>query len=298
MSTYPVNECQREHPMFDASQFTASSPLPRFSAGVNPRPRASSATVLVALSSPLVAAGLTAILRRLEGCEVRLWDALSKASAFAGAVVVVDDLALAAQFCACTAASGESIRMAAPKVVVLTNGTKQVNPASIGCVSAWLSIDCPEEQLLGAVQGLLLDAPPATWTPPAGTEFGSRCAQPSARGAPRGRPTGGLAPSALRRVRDHIEARFAQKVDLSRLARIAGLSTSHFSRAFKQSIGMPPHRYVMMRRLAAAAELIRKTPKPLAEVAIELGFSDQSHLTRIFTQMTGETPRAFRRRYR
>jgi AraC-like DNA-binding protein len=85
--------------------------------------------------------------------------------------------------------------------------------------------------------------------------------------------------------------------DVSHLARIAGLSTSHFCRAFKQSIGMPPHRYVTMRRLAAAAELIRKTPKPLAEVAIEVGFSGQSHFTRVFTQMTGETPGALRRRY-
>jgi AraC-like DNA-binding protein len=185
-----------------------------------------------------------------------------------------------------------------PKVVLLTNGLKQVDPASIGYVSAWLSIDCLEAELPGAVQGLLLHAPPASWAPPAETEFGSRYAQPSVRGALRGRPTGGLAPSALRRVREHIEARFAQKVDLSLLARIAGLSTSYFSRAFKQSIGMPPHRYVMMRRLAAAAELIRKTPKPLAEVAIEVGFSDQSHFTRIFAQMTGETPGSFRRRYR
>ena len=61
---------------------------------------------------------------------------------------------------------------------------------------------------------------------------------------------------------------------------------------------MPPHRYVVMRRLAAAAELIRKTSKSLAEVGIEVGFSDQSHFTRVFTQMTGETPGALRRRYR
>jgi AraC-like DNA-binding protein len=284
--------------MFDGSQFTASSPLPHFSARVNPRPGASSGTVLVALSSPLVAAGLTAILRRLEGCEVRVWNALSEASAFACAVVVLDDLALAAQFSTCTAAAGESIRVATPKVVLLTTGPSQVDPASIECVSAWLSIDCPEEELLATVRGLLQDVLPARWSPAIGTKVGRSPALNSAVAAPGYRPTGGLAPGALRKVREHIEARFAQKIDLSRLARIAGLSTSYFSRAFKQSIGMPPHRYVMMRRLAAAAELIRKTAKPLAEVAIEAGFSDQSHFTRIFTQMTGETPGASRRRYR
>ena len=93
--------------MFDGSQFTASSPLPHFSAGVNPRPRAASATVLVALSSPLMATGLTAILRRLEGCEVRVWGA-SEAWVSPATVVIVDDLALAAQFCTGTAAAAET----------------------------------------------------------------------------------------------------------------------------------------------------------------------------------------------
>jgi AraC-like DNA-binding protein len=284
--------------MFDGSQFTASGPSPHFSARLNPPPRASRAAVLVALSSPLVAAGLTAILRRLAGCEIRVCDALSEASPSACAVVVVDDLALAAQFFTCTAAAGESMRVVAPKVVLLTKGPQQIDPASMGCVSAWLSIDCPEEELLGTVQGLLRDMPPPRWLPPVGTRSESRCTQRSARGALPVRPTGGLAPGALRKVRDHIEAGFAQKIDLRRLARIAGLSTSYFGRAFKQSIGMPPHRYVMTRRLAAAAELIRKTSKPLADVAIEVGFSDQSHFTRVFTQMLGETPGALRRRHR
>jgi AraC-like DNA-binding protein len=284
--------------MFDGSQLAAQVTQSQCSAGMSPRARASKAIVLVAHSSPVVAAGLTAILRRLEGCEVRVWDATSEASASASTVVVVDDLAVAAQFFTCAAAVGQSIPVAARKVVLLKNSAKQVDPVSIGCVSAWLSIDCPEEELLGVVQELLQDALRARWSPPVRSEFGSHCPQESARDAPRARPTGGLAPGALRKVREYIEAHFAQSVDISCLARIAGLSSSYFSRAFKQSIGMPPHRYVLMRRLAAASELIRKTPKALAEVAIEVGFSDQSHFTRIFTQMTSETPGALRRRYR
>ena len=259
--------------------------------------RASNAAVLVAHSSRLITAGLTTVLRRLQGCEVRVWDAMSEASTLA-AVVVVDDLAMAAQFSTRVTTDGQSIAVARPKIVLLTDSRKDVDPGSLAWVSARLSIDCPEDELLGTVQGLLQDAPPARWSPPIGTDVGRYPAAHSAAAAPGNRPTGGLAPGALRRVREHIEVNFAHKVDLSRLARIAGLSTSYFSRAFKQSIGMPPHRYVMMRRLAAAAELIRKTAKSLAEVAIEVGFSDQSHFTRIFTQMTGETPGALRRRCR
>jgi transcriptional regulator GlxA family with amidase domain len=165
-------------------------------------------------------------------------------------------------------------------------------------ISARLSIDCSEEELLNTVRGLLEGALPAYWSPPTRSNDGARQMPNSAAAAARVRHTGGLAPGASRRVREYVEASFARKVDLSCLADIAGLSTSYFSRAFKQSFGMPPHRYVMMRRLAAATELIRKTSKPLAQVAIEIGFSDQSHFTRIFTQMTGETPGALRRRYR
>jgi AraC-like DNA-binding protein len=260
-------------------------------------PRASNATVLVAHSSRLIAAGLSAVLRRLQGSQVRVWDPMSEPAAVA-AVVIVDDLATAAEFSTRTDPAGQAIGVAPPKIVLLTDGTKEVDAASLGWVSAWLSIDCPEEELLGAVQALLQDARPTRWSAPIGPDFGRCTALNPAVVAPGNRPTGGLAPGALRRVREHIEANFAHKIDLSRLASIAGLSTSYFSRAFKQSIGMPPYRYVMMRRLASAAELIRKTAKSLAEVAIEVGFSDQSHFTRIFNQMTGETPGTLRRRYR
>ena len=272
-------------------------PVAYSSRGTDPRVGAPRAAVLVAHSSPLVAAGLTTILRRLEGCEVHLWDTTSETSVRGAAVVVVDDLAMAAQFSTCASFASEPNRMPASQVVLLTNSAKEVDRAFNGCVSAWLSIDCPEEELLGAVQELLQNALPARWPPPIRGDVGGRRVRNSAALTQPMRPTGGLAPGALRKVREHIEAHFAQKVDQSRLAGIARLSTSYFARAFKQSFGMPPHRYVMMRRLAAAGELIRKTSKPLAQVAIEVGFSDQSHFTRIFTRLTGETPGALRRRY-
>lgn len=109
---------------------------------------------------------------------------------------------------------------------------------------------------------------------------------------------GGMAFGSLRRTREHIEQRLAHKISLRELANIAGLSAGHFSRAFKQSVGLSPHRYVLRRRVAAAADLIRGTDRSLAEVALSVGFADQSHFTRAFVRESGVTPSAFRRRYR
>ncbi|WP_245472041.1 AraC family transcriptional regulator [Rhizobium jaguaris] len=92
---------------------------------------------------------------------------------------------------------------------------------------------------------------------------------------------GGLTPWQLRRARDTINARLDQDVSLAQLASDCGLSTSHFARAFARSTGIPPHRWVMQRRVDRAKELMR-TGTPLAEIALMCGFSDQSHLTRVF----------------
>jgi transcriptional regulator GlxA family with amidase domain len=111
-------------------------------------------------------------------------------------------------------------------------------------------------------------------------------------------PRGGLAPGALRRVREHVERHIAHALDVTELAAIAGLSESHFSRAFKQSTGMSPHRYVLGRRVRVAAELLRDTAYLVADIALAVGFSDQSHFTRRFAAIMRETPGAFRRRHR
>lgn len=111
-------------------------------------------------------------------------------------------------------------------------------------------------------------------------------------------PRGGLAPGALRRVREHVESRLAERIDLATMSSLAGLSAPHFARAFKQSVGVSPGRYVRSRRIDAAAKLIESTDLPLAEIALEVGFSDQSHFTRTFAELTGDTPRAYRRKHR
>jgi AraC-like DNA-binding protein len=109
---------------------------------------------------------------------------------------------------------------------------------------------------------------------------------------------GGIAPGALRRVREHVEQKLSETLELSELAAVAGLSQCHFSRAFKQSVGETPHRYLMQRRVSAAIELIKHTDQRLTDISLSVGFSDQSHFTRTFVKHTGETPRAFRHRHR
>jgi AraC-like DNA-binding protein len=106
---------------------------------------------------------------------------------------------------------------------------------------------------------------------------------------------GGLTPGALRRVVEHIEANLGERIDIRELASFACLSECHFSRAFRQSVGMPPHRYVVSRRVAVGAALIERTERSMTDVAHSIGFSDHSHFTRTFGRMTGETPSAYRR---
>ena len=106
--------------------------------------------------------------------------------------------------------------------------------------------------------------------------------------------SGGLSPERLQRVRDYVEAHLDDDLSLTILADIACLSPYHFSRSFKQAVGVGPQRYVMQRRLEPAKTLMRRTRQPLALIALEAGFVDQSHLTAIFRREMGVTPGKFR----
>lgn len=106
---------------------------------------------------------------------------------------------------------------------------------------------------------------------------------------------GGLSAGALRKISDYIERELPNSISLRDLASISGLSDCHFARAFKQSVGMPPHRYVMNRRVERAVVLIQTTNRPLSQIALEVGFYDQSHLSRLIARTTDQTPRELRR---
>jgi AraC family transcriptional regulator len=104
----------------------------------------------------------------------------------------------------------------------------------------------------------------------------------------------GLSPERLQRVRDYIEAHFDEDLSLTILADIACLSPYHFSRSFRQATGVGLHHYVMQRRVERAKTLMRRTNQPLALIAQEAGFADQSHLNSAFRREMGLTPGQFR----
>jgi AraC-like DNA-binding protein len=106
---------------------------------------------------------------------------------------------------------------------------------------------------------------------------------------------GGLTTRALRCVREYIDGHLAENIRLEVLAEVAGLSRCHFARAFKQSVGVAPHGYVMQRRLERAERLLAETNLSLCQVALDSGFSDQSHFSSCFRRSFGESPRSFRR---
>ena len=108
------------------------------------------------------------------------------------------------------------------------------------------------------------------------------------------RPSG-LTPWQYRRVLDHIEAHYADEVPLDTLAGLTRLSTSHFSRAFKRSVGTSPHKWLVALRCTKAKQMLLEGQLPLAEIAAATGFADQSHFTRVFGQSNGMPPATWRR---
>lgn len=106
---------------------------------------------------------------------------------------------------------------------------------------------------------------------------------------------GGLTPVVCRRVLDYIDNNLDNCASVEVLATEAGLSIHHFSREFSRSVGETPHVYLQRRRLEKAAAMIEYSDQPLAEIALAVGFSDQSHFTRRFARYAGVTPGAFRR---
>lgn len=109
------------------------------------------------------------------------------------------------------------------------------------------------------------------------------------------RAAGGLAPWQERRARDYIDDHLDRDIDLRMLSAACGLSSTHFSKAFKQTVGMPPHRWLLKRRVERACDLLLNTGEPLETIALACGFADQSHMTRVFTKAIGVPPGAWRR---
>ncbi|MGH6690228.1 MAG: helix-turn-helix domain-containing protein [Gammaproteobacteria bacterium] len=110
-----------------------------------------------------------------------------------------------------------------------------------------------------------------------------------------GASRGGLAPWQERRAKELLIANLTGRVCLSDLACACDLSIRHFTRAFRQSTGMAPHRWLVQQRLDRAEGLLASSSRSLAQIAKDCGFADQSHFTRVFQRTFGLTPGLWRR---
>jgi AraC family transcriptional regulator len=108
---------------------------------------------------------------------------------------------------------------------------------------------------------------------------------------------GGLATRQQRHVAAYVEVNISANIRVTDLARVARLSKSHFSRAFRRSFGKPPMAYVLNRRIQHGQELLRKSRASLCEISVACGMCDQSHFTRVFHRIVGVSPGLWRRQF-
>lgn len=104
----------------------------------------------------------------------------------------------------------------------------------------------------------------------------------------------GLSALQLRDALGHLEAAMPAKVEIAALAELAGLSQSHYSRAFKASTGLPPYQWQLQARIERAKDMLLNTNGSLEDVAEATGFADAVHFGRTFRKITGATPAAWR----
>jgi AraC family transcriptional regulator len=110
-----------------------------------------------------------------------------------------------------------------------------------------------------------------------------------------GSTRGGLAAWQILRVRAYIDINLHRTIHIRDLSAVARRSPAHFSRKFKLAVGEPPHAYVVRRRLERASHLMITSAASLSEIALNVGFSDQAHLCRLFSQAFGQSPANWRR---
>lgn len=106
---------------------------------------------------------------------------------------------------------------------------------------------------------------------------------------------GGLAPWQADLASRLLLKNLCADVPVGELASQCGLSRSYFTRAFKVSMGTPPHRWLVGQRIERAVEMLERTDESISLIALSCGFADQSHLTRVFHAATGTSPAAWRR---
>lgn len=107
---------------------------------------------------------------------------------------------------------------------------------------------------------------------------------------------GGLSPYQVERAKEFLSATCERDVSLAEVADLCGFSRGYFAKAFRASVGSTPHRWRQRYRIDRAKDMLSRTDKSVADIALACGFADQSHFTRIFSRMVGEGPAGWRRR--
>jgi len=100
----------------------------------------------------------------------------------------------------------------------------------------------------------------------------------------------------LLRAKDRMDAASQEEWPVLRLARVSGVSQAHFARSFRDAFGIPPHRYLLTRRIERAIALLRDTYVSITEIAFQTGWNSLGTFGRVFRDVTSESPRALRAR--
>lgn len=171
------------------------------------------------------------------------------------------------------------------------SASEQQNVAAIGCARQTLAAEAAE--VLDEVRLAIERNPEAAHA--AALRLVQYLTTPVKSGASTAR--GGLAPWQKRKLDRYLAQHLEHVLRLKDLADQVSLSVSHFCRAFKDSFGTTPHRYVYRKRVELARKLMVTTQEPLGQIALACGMSDQAHLSKLFRREMGETPTSWRRRH-
>lgn len=109
---------------------------------------------------------------------------------------------------------------------------------------------------------------------------------------------GGIGPRRLRLVLDYIEENLANDLSMAELGAVVEMSPCRFARVFREAMGLPPHQFVLRKRIARARAMLEASSIALTEISTSLGFESQSHFTAVFRRLVGTTPAAYRARQR
>ena len=160
------------------------------------------------------------------------------------------------------------------------------------CVRGYVCVRCAREgpNCVGHVDAICNDAGPAhqALSQDCGLACGSICADEPALSEPRLR-------CEVTRVCAYIRSHLAADIDVATLAARANLSPHYFSALFRRLVGIPPHQFVLHARIQEAQRQLLAGCTDIPELALSLGFSDQSHFSRAFRKLTGTTPRRYQR---